>query len=726
MIFRPEERTMRYHIAVVLCLVWLCGCSPAGKGAGESKAVAVAEAVGPSLVRAEFTLKFDKGQSPTVGVSRPPYRAWRSYGGNYVTEERPLELPGFLVAPDEVVVPDPMIHPRFVKDIAVAFADERVTAEPLAYAKDRSALFLKLSEPLKGTKPLAFDAKGKPPYFAVTYDRNKGVWTVSVTPLSQELYLDERDRRYRQTVIPALIVASDGTGIAVAVKSELPTDDSWKGSPNDWPRHSPAEMSDLLKRIEERALRALPRVRLGFRSPKKQAGGMYAMRYSRDDETTTEQNVVGVLLDDKRVLVLAYLKANVTARLETITVYPADGGEGVPAKFTCSLDDYGALVATLEKPASGPAGRSSDDILDLQDRLLVYASISYMGEQRVAYFGRYRIEDFNVGRKRRIFPSSSNGGEGAFVFDETGALVLLPVMFRDKVGEAGSRGYYRYRGGEAECIPVVHLADELDNPTAYADASNVPLSEEDESRLAWLGVELQPLNRQLARASKVSELTQDGETGALVSYVYPGSPAAESGIQPGFILLRLHVEGEPAPVEVKVEERQMTDFPWSRLSQLPEQYFDRIPQPWASAESGFTRMLTDLGLGLKYTAEFFHDGKTVDKEFTIVESPTHYDAAARCKSEPLGLTVRDLTFEVQRYFHKTSDDPGVIISRILPGSKASIAGLKPFEIITHINDKPVQSVKDFEELTKPGGELRLSVLRMTQTRVVKITVPAPE
>ena len=48
----------------------------------------------------------------------------------------------------------------------------------------------------------------------------------------------------------------------------------------------------------------------------------------------------------------------------------------------------------------------------------------------------------------------------------------------------------------------------------YVDGGNVPLSDQDENRLAWMGVALQGLDKELARANNVSDQTRDGETGA--------------------------------------------------------------------------------------------------------------------------------------------------------------------------------------------------------------------
>jgi len=116
----------------------------------------------------------------------------------------------------------------------------------------------------------------------------------------------------------------------------------------------------------------------------------------------------------------------------------------------------------------------------------------------------------------------------------------------------------------------------------------------------------------------------------------------------------------------------------------------------------------------------FIDGKRVEKKFVVEKAPLYFGTAPRFEDKKMGLTVRDLTYEVRRYFHKTKNDPGVIISKIEQGGKASVAGLKPYEIIISVNDKAVNNIKDFENLLKQGGDLKLGVLRMSTSRTVKI------
>jgi hypothetical protein len=258
----------------------------------------------------------------------------------------------------------------------------------------------------------------------------------------------------------------------------------------------------------------------------------------------------------------------------------------------------------------------------------------------------------------------------------------------------------------------------------------VPLKKEEENRLAWMGLMLQPLNKELARVNNVSELTQDGQTGALVSYVYPDSPAAKAGIKAGAVLLRLHLKDQPKPLEIRLDAYGDPyggePFPWDQLDKIPDQYYDQIPKPWPAVEDNLTRALTDLGFGKPYTAEFFAEGKALMAELVVTASPAHYDSAPRWKSEALGLTARDLTFEVRRYFQMKPEDPGVIVSNLKPGSKGSVAGIKPYEIIMQVNGVALHSVKDFEKLSDKQEELRLAVKRMTKERQVKIKLPGAD
>jgi S1-C subfamily serine protease len=687
----------------------------------------LAEATAPSLVRVEYTLQYDKGEAPTsAGWSTRCPTCGQFHGSDVssvVQEDRPYETGGFLVGADEVITADPMIHPRFVKRIAVTFGGTTVEAAPARYATRHNALTLKLAGPLDGAKPLAFDGGKAGPYSAVTYTQENGDWTVAVQPLGGTVATTSQGRRFAAAASPAVVVAEDGTPVALSMNGELPLDGSWKGAPADWPSLSAEELAAVTQSVRKAAGGGLLRVTLNFRSPR--ATPMQQMMSRRNDEdNATVQHVTGVLLDERTVLVLAELKSNTTSRLEKIRVRAAEG-PAAEARFAHTLADYGAFVATLDQPLPGAlAAPAAGDVREARGVLLPAVQVLVQGEKRTEYYAHRRISGFGTGFRRQLYPEVPGDNAGVFLFDGAGALVALPVTRRTTVSLQERWG----NENQPVLTPVSYLRQVAKDLPRGADAGNVPLSENEENRLAWLGVELQGLNPELARANDVSHLTNDGQSGALVTHVYAGSPAADAGVEPGWILIRAHVEGEPKPLEVTVEPHVFADqaFPWDRYDELPEQVFDRIPQPWPPAENTLTRALTDIGFGRAFTAEFFHDGKVEEKSFKVTQSPAHYESAPKFKLDSLGVTVRDLTYEVRRYFQREVDEPGVLISKIEMGSKASTSGLKPFEMVTHVNDQPVNTVQDFERLTKDQQELRLSIRRMAKGRQVKVKLAAKD
>jgi serine protease Do len=688
---------------------------PASKPAEESSGIddqfRVAEEVAAGMVRVELTLQFDKGESPSHEL---------------ILQERPFETEGFLVAPDKVICDDILIHPRFIKDVHVRAGEEVVKARFCAWGRARAYAMLELAEPLKKARPLVFDASKKGPYLAVGYSQFNAEWTVSAGPLQQVASITEKGRRFVSGPANALVTDRDGVPVGLLVDRQMPADANWKGSPLDWPVVSAGEMDKTLKSVEALSQRGILRVSMSFRSPRKSV--QRASRYSayapgEDAENdSTERNVIGVLVAKQKMLVLADLTPKVTARLEKIMVHPPKG-PAVAARFDGTLANYGAMLASLETPLDGAIELSPDDALGLRDGLLYGAEIILQGENRTTYFHHGRVSGFRLGWRRQVYPEAS--GRGYFEFDAKARLAMLPIVRREK---AGARDRY---GAEPRLeTAAVYVKGVLDAVSAgtdlarHLDRQNVPLTEQEESRLAWLGVELQPLDRELARANNVSELTGDGQTGSIVSYVYDGSPADKKGIRTGDILLRLHVQDEPKPLDIRVEEGLSGRFPWARWDELPEEMYDRFPTPWQPAENDFTRTLTDMGFGKKYTLDFFRDGNTESREFTIVEGPQHYESAPRYKHEPTGITVRDITYEVRRYFQMDANSPGVVISMLSAGGKGSVAGLKPFEIVTRVNDQPVFGVKDFENVVKGQAELRLNVLRVNKGRTVPIPVGA--
>lgn len=722
--------TMRkWNVAAVLMLA-AAGTLCAQNAPATQSARNVAEegrklvnAIRPSVVKVEYELQYDKGEAPRGGgwSERCPSCGGYHGGGSgdeFVEQERPMLQSGFALSPTVVLTSDIMLHDRFVKSVSVRVGDQVVPAKPIGYMKNHKAMLLETAKPLPGVSPLQFDDQAKGPYQAVTYAEGDGTWVFNVAPAGGGFGVQEDSREFLKAPDRGIIVDKTGTPVGVVMNGELPANDTWKGSPLKWEGLSAADRQKLLDATEKRADAGIVRMTLNFRSPRKDADSSPYSRYNDDDASATVRHVLGVVVDANTVLVLANLKPNITARLERIRAFAPDGA-ATELKFGKSLLDYGAFTATSDKPLPGALTLADKGAETLRDRLIATADITLQGEKRVAYIQHRRVSGAEVGWRGKLYPEVPGAPDAMFAFDPAGNLAILPVAQREKAAVRES-----YRSSYAVATSAAQLRDVLSNLDKHSDPHNIPLTEAQENRLAWLGIELQPLTQELARANNVSDLTKDGDTGALVTYVYPDSPAAKAGIEPGFILLRLHVADQPKPIDVEVETDWSSErgFPWDRLGDAPESVFDRIPSPWSSVETKLTRTLTDLGFGKKFQAEFYHDGKSLMKDMAVTEGPAHWHSAEKVKHEGLGITVRDMTYEVRRYLQKKDADPGVVISKIEMGSKASVSGLKPYELITHVNDKPVKDVKEFEKLAEGQEELRLNVRRMTKGRVVKVKV----
>lgn len=707
---------------------------------------AIADKLAPGLVRVEYTPQFDsKGEAPPSdrysfsrarpGSDIPGLDATENWDG-LIKEERPGESGGYLISPTTVFTADPRLHPRFIKSIVVRRGDATATAKPKAYLRDHSGWFLELDKPLAGATPLQFDPLKSGPFFSLVYTESGGQWFAAIAGQESTVVVTDDHRKLVQSTPGSLIVTRTGEPVTITPGRSRTADDAWKLAPDAMPALSEADMTKALAALEQSTKDSLLRVQLNFRSPRSgsEMGGGRRGRFGydggEDGPALTEWNGLGVVTGDKTVLVLADLKPKVTGRLERVRVFKADGTP-VTATFSGSLKDWGAMLVTAESSVGTPVNLSTKSITDHRDVLLLKAELSIRGETRTAYFSRERIEAFSKRYRGDLYPIASTGQTGgdeggrSVIFDLDGTLVSLPMSRREKVTT-------RERWGEEGLlqVPAAILQSALTDRAKSIDTENRPLTEAEENRLAWLGVEMQAMDPELARAQNIVEPTRNGEVGGIVTFVYESSPASQAGIKVGDVLLRLHIEGQPKPLDVNVDENpmgNMMDQFWAMIDRVPEEYLDRLPKPWGNVENTLARALTDVGFGTPFTADLLRDGKTMTVDFKVAQGPAHYDSAARFKSaDAVGLSVRDLTYEVRRYFQVKPEEPGVIIAKVERGSRAAVAGLKPYEIIRSINDQPIKNVQDFEEALKQGGELRLAVKRMTQGRTVKLKVDAAD
>lgn len=705
-------------------------------------------ALAESFVQVEIRVRQDRGES--IGTVVGSAASITSREGEYlpalIDEERPLVMAGWLLENDTVILRDPAVPARAVESIAVRRGSHTVPARIVGLAIDQPALFLRLEKPLEGAKPLRFAAAsagaaapgdpstpGAPKQNAVVAHSSDAEFVLELTTIS-ERRLHPTTPASASGSAPRVIIDRDGLRVApgegpvTEVTGVLFADGAAPaplGDPLQWPRLDEAALDAARAAVKARADGCIVRATLHLRSPRTtRRDQMYGGMGMGGPDASTEIEALGVILSTGQALILASTAPSVTARLERIDLTLADGSV-VPATFAGSLRDFGALVATpsaMPESCAGGLGLSTAEVQSHRGLLRFAAYASVVGRSRVVDLDHVRLSRFIRSWRNETFAIVFSEEDRAFVFDEEGKLILLPLSIRTTPSKRD-----RWDGGYSESgvMPASLIARALSNLDSAIDSANVPLSADDEGRTGWLGVMLQPLDPELARANGVADRTRDGEFGGLVTFVYPDSPAAKAGIEVGSILLAVRSPRDPNPIEVTVDEADLGFegvFPWERLDELPEEYYDRIPAPWPTLEDALSRTLTELGMGSEYEVELVINGETRRTSLVVEQSPPHFDNAPRFEAPALGLTVRDVTVEVREFLQLEPDQPGVVIARLEPGKRASVAGLRPFEIIVEVDGTPVKDAAAFGALLEGKNDVRLVVRRAAVERVVRMTV----
>ncbi|MDR2673969.1 MAG: PDZ domain-containing protein [Opitutaceae bacterium] len=645
-----------------------------------------------------------------------------SAGENPPRGQRTANTAGHLVAPDLVIAPDFNMPPRFVREWRVAHGmGAGVTARPIAWAADRGAMLLKLDNPLSGARPLEFvpaedaAAIALDTCFSVKHAAGADRDT-TIEPLSPpRWYSYPGGRRARPLPAGALIVTDAGAPVALALSDPLRADDDTLKIP--WREWRWIYEDDLAARHEKLAaaaaaaflladitLRPLP-ARAGETSPRSTIADPSAKPHP------------AIVLSPRRVLVLAYMAPTETARLENTTLR-LPGGGAVDARFVATVQNRGAFVVEpareIDAPLAFPAKRL--DWLDRRQRLLLTIDLRLQGETLLARPGITRIlsTDYSTipPNPLNTVPRPADSSGSLHLFDLDGGFLGGSLHPRLKDGTLAN-----YTNIES----AFTLATYAGNYRGWVDPLNIPRDEAGERRLVWLGVDLQPLTRELAQAQGVSERTQNGATGGLVTIVHPGSPAERARLQTGDVLLRMRPVNSRRYIAIRPSSHNASAMQMlTGAAEIPDSIYDRIPTPWPSADSPLNQTLKRIGAGKTFELEYARDGEFFTVKFGAREGPPYYGNAPEAVIASIGLNVKTLTFETRAFYKIPDADSALIVSRVVAGGRASIAGLRPYDLITEVNDQPVTTPAAFSELAKTGGKLRLLTRRISQTRIVTL------
>jgi serine protease Do len=168
-------------------------------------------------------------------------------------------------------------------------------------------------------------------------------------------------------------------------------------------------------------------------------------------------------------------------------------------------------------------------------------------------------------------------------------------------------------------------------------------------RRGWLGVSLQPLDRDLAAALRVEDAK-----GALIAGVEPNSPAARAGLRAGDVLIGMDGRRLESPRDVAIGVAAVTP-------------------------------------GQTATFAVLRDGTAMEQRVEIGTAPGSREAGMKSggAAQPslgLGLARRP--------------EGGVVIARVEPGSPAEERGLRPGDVVLRAGDREAKAPSDVAEAVR--------------------------
>ena len=692
---------------------------------------------GASFVEVAWKLKRDsEGRSPMRAI---PYRCPNCGNVHYrnfdsmLAENRAFATPGFALAENRFLAYDPKIRTAGVERVEIRLPQrpgEGFAARVVESYPEQGALLFETDEPLPGVKPLEFAAAGEMPdepayFFVVREDAmlTTGVRTKPVDAFTR--YLDV-GKDYLRGVENALLLNASNEAVTVCFQGAFEVGKGCFEAPSAWTRGEPDAAEREAEALEARLARGILPVfmRLDPKAQEERGGSRSRVYYSSDEEEGNgdEKDLAGIVFEGGVVVIPTGAGADEIARLDKLEATLPDGTKA-PLEFAGACKDFkvvyarfagGAVPAGVEpiRVAGGPIlARYRQPALD--------ADVELRGDSLRIRAGHRRLDSFSLGRDDR--PQADAGESGSDLFTPAGEMVQY---FTDR-----RQSRSRWGGGEHDAFSGERLA-EFAAGKAELDPEIVPRKGKDRIRVAWFGVDLQTVTHEVAREKKAlawlgSKRDRDVDTmGALVNHVYPGGTAEKIGVKEGDILL--FARSADGSVRRAIEKRDgfERDIDWDEIyEEAPVQLFDRIDfTPWPAVGNAADEALTGFGIGASVAVEWVSDGELRQAAFDVAVAPPHYRTATRARSKALGIIVADATFEVREYFKLGADEGGVVVAKCKNGSPAAIAGLRPFELVTKVDDTPVSDVRGFLDAVRGKESLTITARRLTATRVVRIAL----
>jgi serine protease Do len=231
-------------------------------------------------------------------------------------------------------------------------------------------------------------------------------------------------------------------------------------------------------------------------------------------------------------------------------------------------------------------------------------------------------------------------------------------------------------------------------PVNLARRVAADLIERGEVVRGYLGVEIRPVT-----ASDARERAMQNVEGVLIVSVAGGGPAAQAGLRPGDVLLR--VDGEPVNAPNQFQGRVALRRPGESVGLEVYRAGDVLRMEASligREDEAFGRWLAELGEQREAPAP--------------PPRTTPPPVGPREVSADWGIRLRDLTASERRRYDVTG---GAYVEAIQPGSAAEVDGLPVGTVVTRVEEQPVTSAAQARNVlaarARAGGPALLRVRR---------------
>lgn len=193
-------------------------------------------------------------------------------------------------------------------------------------------------------------------------------------------------------------------------------------------------------------------------------------------------------------------------------------------------------------------------------------------------------------------------------------------------------------------------------PINTARSIQEKLIKEGKVQRAWLGVTIQPLDRDLAEHLGIPKTT-----GVIVNQVHDGSSAERAGIRPGDILT--HFDGKVLEAENERELRSVS------------------------------RLISQTEIGKRVKIRMLREGKTLSLSAKVLQQPK---VEGNQVETQLGFHVQEIT-KFLYISQRLQSRKGVYVSFVEAGSVADEAKLRRGDIIQRIDQKGIDNLNIFQK-----------------------------